>query len=115
MDTLLSEGIAQELDGVLSCDDRVVISGNLQPLCYAQGMTRYLYQKGIRIFDYAKFAEPFRERIRENAENLAEENEIKIEFIRKKRLAQRSACARDIENTRRTAWFGTYFRRNGGL
>ena len=84
MDTLLSERFAQELDGVLSCYDRVVITGNLHPLCYAQGMTRYLYQKGIRIFDYAKFAEPFRERIRENAEKLAEKNEIKIEFIRKK-------------------------------
>ena len=84
METLLSERFAQELDGVLSCYDRVVITGNLHPLCYAQGMTRYLYQKGIRIFDYAKFAEPFRERIRENAEKLAEKNEIKIEFIRKK-------------------------------
>jgi hypothetical protein len=47
-------------------------------------MTHYLYQHGIRIFDYAKFAEPFRERIRENTEKLAEKNEIKIEFIRKK-------------------------------
>ena len=84
MDKLLSERFAQELDGVLSCYDRVVLSGNLQPLCYAQGMTHYLYQHGIRIFDYAKFAEPFRERIRENTEKLAEKNEIKIEFIRKK-------------------------------
>ena len=84
MDKLLSERFEQELDGVLSCYDRVVITGNLQPLCYAQGMTSYLYQKGIRIFDYAKFAEPLRERVRENAEKLAEKNGIKIEFIRKK-------------------------------
>jgi hypothetical protein len=84
MDKLLSERFAQELDGVLSCYDRVVITGNLQLLCYAQGMTHYLYQKGIRIFDYATFAEPLRERIRENAEKLAEKNGIKIEFIRKK-------------------------------
>ena len=84
MDKLLSDRFAQELDGVLNCYDRVVISGNLQSLCYAQGMTHYLYQKGIRVFDYAKFAEPFRERIRENAEKLADENGIKIEFIRKK-------------------------------
>ena len=32
MDKLLSERFAQELDGVLSCYDRVVISGNLQSL-----------------------------------------------------------------------------------
>jgi hypothetical protein len=47
-------------------------------------MTWYLYQQGIRIFDYAKFAEPLRERIRENAEVLAEANSVKIEFVRKK-------------------------------
>jgi len=84
MEKLLSERFGQEMEGVLSCYDRVVITGNLQPFCYAQGMTRYLYQKGIRIFDYAKFAEPFRERIRENVEKQAERNGIKIEFIHKK-------------------------------
>jgi hypothetical protein len=84
MDELLSERYGNELDGVLSCYDRIVITGSLQPFCYAQGMTHYLYQQGIRIFDYAKFAEPLRECIRENAERLAEANGIKIEFIRKK-------------------------------
>jgi len=82
MDELLSERYAQDLDGVLSCYDRIVITGSLQPLCYAQGMTQYLYQQGIRIFDYARFAEPMRERIRANAEALAEANDLKIEFTR---------------------------------
>lgn len=84
MDELLSERYAKDLDGVLSCYDRIVITGSLQPICYAQGMTRYLYQQGIRIFDYAQFAEPLREHIRENAQALAEANGIEIEFIRKK-------------------------------
>lgn len=84
MDELLSERYCNELDRVLSCYDRIVITGSLQPFCYAQGMTHYLYQQGIRIFDYAKFAEPLRERIRENAEELARANGVKIEFIRKK-------------------------------
>lgn len=84
MDELLSERYGDELDGVLSCYDRIVITGSLQPFCYAQGMTHYLYQQGIRIFEYAKFAEPLRERIRENAEALAEANGVKIEFVRKK-------------------------------
>ena len=51
MDELLSERYANDLDGVLSCYDRIVITGSLQPFCYAQGMTHYLYQQGIRIFD----------------------------------------------------------------
>ena len=50
--------------GVLHCYDRIVISGNLQPLCYANGMTKYLYRHGIRIFDYTQFAEPLRDAIR---------------------------------------------------
>jgi len=65
-----------------------VITGRLVPFCYAQGMTHYLYQQGIRIFDYAKFAEPLRARIRENAEALAEANGVKIEFIRKQDVRQ---------------------------
>jgi hypothetical protein len=84
MDELLSERYAQDLDGVLSCYDRIVITGSLMPFCYAQGMTQYLYQHKVRIFDYAKFAEPLREQIRENAEELAEANGVQIEFIRKK-------------------------------
>jgi len=46
-------------------------------------MTSYLCAHGIRIFDYARFAEPLRNRIRDNAERLAKENGIEIEFIRK--------------------------------
>jgi hypothetical protein len=84
MDELLSERYSNELDGVLSCYDRIVITGSLYPFCYAQGMTSYLYRHGIRVFDYAKFAEPLRERLRENAEALAQANGIKIEFMRKK-------------------------------
>src|SRR5271157_3392702 len=81
---LLSEHYREELDGVLSCYDRIVITGSLQHWCYARGMTHYLYEHGIRIFDYAKFAEPLRERIRENAEALAEADGLKIEYVRKK-------------------------------
>jgi hypothetical protein len=84
MDELLSERYANQLDGVLSCYDRIVITGSLQPLCYAQGMTGYLYQQGIRIFEYAQFAEPLRERIRANAEALAAAKGVEIEFVRKK-------------------------------
>ena len=47
-------------------------------------MTRFLFERKIRIFDYAKFAEPFRNRIRENAERMAAEAGIEIEFIRKR-------------------------------
>jgi len=84
MDELLTERYADQVDGVVSCYDRIVITGSLMPFCYAQGMTGYLYQQGIRIFDYPRFAEPLRERLRENAEALAERNGVQIEYLRKK-------------------------------
>jgi len=84
MDELLSEKYGKELAGVVSCYDRIVLTGSLYPFCYAQGMTRYLYQQGIRIFDYPRFAESLRERLRENAEVLAQAKGVKIEFIHKK-------------------------------
>ena len=80
---LLTERYQENIQGVIESYDRIVISGNLQPLCYAQGMTSYLYRQGIRIFDYTQFAEPLRNLLRSNAERLAKENGIEIEFISK--------------------------------
>lgn len=83
--TLITQKYQDEIYGVLHCYDRIVISGNLQPLCYAKGMTKYLYTQQIRIFDYAKkFAEPLRNLIRDNAQTMAKENGLDIEFISKK-------------------------------
>ena len=77
---LLSEKYENEIAGVLHCYDRVIIRGYLQPLGYPKGMTRYLYQEGVRVFDYSKFAEPLRHEIRANAETIAQENGLEIEL-----------------------------------
>jgi hypothetical protein len=84
--TLLTERYAPQIAGVLSCWDRILLFGTLPKVCYAEGMTSYLYERKIRIFDYPKFAEPFRNRLRENAERLAAENGIEIEFLRKRNV-----------------------------
>jgi len=73
----------KQIEGVLSCYDRILIQGTLPRLCFAGGMTSFLYERGVRIFDYAKFAEPLRDGIRENAERIAAENGLQIQFIRK--------------------------------
>lgn len=46
-------------------------------------MTGFINSKGIRIFDFPKFAEPLNKGIRQNAEKIAKENGVEIEFIRK--------------------------------
>jgi hypothetical protein len=80
--TLLTERYATQIAGVLSCFDRIVITGTLPGVCFAEGMATYLRVHGIRLFDYPRFAEPLREEIRENAEEIARENGLEIEFIR---------------------------------
>jgi hypothetical protein len=75
---------ADQLVGVLSCFDRIVITGTIPGWCHADGMAFHITELGIRLFDYAKrFAEPLRDEIRANAERVAQENGLTIEFIRK--------------------------------
>jgi hypothetical protein len=78
---LLTERYKDKLLGTIGCYDRVVILGTLPGLCYPQGMTCHLNHLGVRIFDYPKFAQPYRDLIRKNAENLAKAKGIKIRYI----------------------------------
>ncbi len=80
--TLLTDRYAAQIAGVVSCYDRIVITGTLPGVCYAEGMAAYLRGHGIRLFDYPRFAEPLREEIRQNTERLAREHGLEIEFIR---------------------------------
>jgi hypothetical protein len=73
-----------KIKGVISCFDRIVLTGTIPGICYAQGMSSFLSTKNIRIFDFTQWAEPLREEIRVNAERIAEENGLEIDFIRKK-------------------------------
>jgi hypothetical protein len=67
MSQSLTERYDDRIAGVLSCYDRIVITGTLPTVCYAEGMTRFLYANGIRIFDYPAFAQTLRDRVRDGA------------------------------------------------
>jgi hypothetical protein len=82
--TLLTQRYSDKISGQLSCYDRIVIQGTLPGICYAQGMSSYLYAHRIRIFDYPRFAEPLRNQLRDNAEKIAKDNGLQIQFIKKK-------------------------------
>ena len=71
MGNALLERYDDRIAGVLSCYDRVVITGTLPTVCYADGMTKFLNASHVRIFDYPRFAEPLRELVREQAASLA--------------------------------------------
>jgi len=93
---LLTERYKTEISCVLSCYDRLILSGTIPEISYSQGMTKYMYQNGVRIFDYPKFAEPFKETIRANAERIAKEHGIEIEFIRKAGVRKESIISEKI-------------------
>jgi hypothetical protein len=80
---MLVERYSARIRGVLSCFDRILIMGTLPDICHARAFTRELNRRHVRIFDFTKFTQPLRDRIRENAEALAAEHGLTIEFIRR--------------------------------
>ena len=88
---LLTKRYADQIQGTISCFDRVVIGGTWPDICYGLAIGSYLKREGVRLFDYPRWAEPFRHVIRKNAERLARENGLEIDFIRNKdfRMADR--------------------------
>jgi hypothetical protein len=91
---LLTERYQDRMVGTLSCDDRIVITGTLPGVCYAQGMRSFLKARAIRIFDYAAFAAPLREQIRTNAQALAAAAGVKIEHIAKAHIRKEEVVAK---------------------
>ena len=90
----LLERHAKDILGIVSCWDRVVLHGTLPGFGHSAGMTSYLKTHGIRIFDYTKFAEPLRDQIRSNADRLAEDNGIEIQFVRKSNVRKETIVAK---------------------
>lgn len=94
MSNLLTDRYRNKLAGILSCFDRILITGTLPTACFAQGMTNFLNARGIRIFDYPRFAEPLRNRIRANAHTLAEESGLQIQHIAKAHIRKEDVVAK---------------------
>lgn len=93
---LFPERHSSKIRGIIGCFDRVVFNGTLSGICYADGMSHHLHSKNIRIFDYAKWAEPLRDEIRANAEKLASENNLDIEYIRRIKNFRKEARIKKI-------------------
>jgi hypothetical protein len=97
MASTLTERYEDRIAGVLSCYDRVVVTGTLPTVCYADGMTRFLYASQIRIFDYPEFALTLRDLVREAAASLAAEAGIAIEHVAKSHVRKEAIVAKVLE------------------
>jgi hypothetical protein len=80
---LVTDRYADRIRGVLRCHDRVIIAGTLPEFGHAQAATRHLNVQKIRNLRFAAFAKPLRDAIRANAERLAHEAGVEIEYLRK--------------------------------
>jgi len=94
---LLTVSHESKISDVLSCFDRLIFTGTIPQICYAQGMTSHLYSNNIRIFDYPKFAEPLKNKLRDNAEKLAHENDVEIEFVAKTHIRKEELVKKVLE------------------
>jgi len=99
---LIPDRYKNKIAGVLSCYDRIIIQGTLPGWCFDQGMTAFLYAQHIKIFDYPQFAQALREKIRENAERIASEHGITIEFVRKTGAFRKESRIKNILKKRGT-------------
>jgi len=96
MSTLVDR-YADRILGVLSCYDRVILRGGIRGFDYAQAMESYLRWRRIPLFDFPKFAKPYRDAIRDNAERLAREHGLEVQFIRNRRERKEDIVARILE------------------
>ena len=97
---LLTERHKDQIAGLLSCYDRIIIQGTVPGWCYASGMTSYFYARRMRIFDYPKWAQPLREALRANMERVAAENGIEIEFVRSRKSFRKEDRVKEVLSKR---------------
>ncbi len=86
----------EKIAGVLTCFDRVVIMGTLPEICHAGALAGYLTGHHVRLFDYPRWAEPFRDELRAHAEQVAAEAGLTIEFIRRHEAFRKEARIKAI-------------------
>lgn len=79
------------------CYERTIIQGCIPSQNHAEDMTGYLYaNNNTRIFDFLNFSQPLSEQARQNAQKIADESGIEIEFIRKLRDLRKNDRIQDI-------------------
>ena len=93
---LLTERYSDKIRGVLSCFDRVILNGTIPEICHKGAMALYLNTRKIRFFDYPRWAKPFRDEIRQNAEQLARDHGLEIEFIRRHKEFRKEQRIKEI-------------------
>jgi hypothetical protein len=94
---LLTERHAQQMAGMLTCCDRLLVQGTWPVFSYAEGMTSYLTQRRVRIFDFAQFPKPLTDEIKAHAEALAAAHGLSIDYVRQKNFRKEDEVKARLE------------------
>ena len=89
-----------KIAATLTCFDRVVITGTLPEIAHGEALARYLTQRDILLKDFPRWAEPYRKRLRHNAEQLADMQELARSIVYASKTIQDMRA--DLERLRRT-------------
>lgn len=88
---------AKKIAGTLSCFDRMIITGTIPGICYDKGMASYLSSRDIRLFDFTKWADPLRQRVRANAQAISAETGVPIKHVRSPKVRKESLVAKSLD------------------
>src|SRR5207244_1491555 len=83
-ESLFLQRHGEKIEGALGCYDRLVITGTLLDVVYPGAVEHRLNERDLRCFELGEFAEPLRESVRENAEALAREAGLEVEYLVRK-------------------------------
>jgi DNA-binding PadR family transcriptional regulator len=97
---LLTDRYEEKISGVLGCLDRVIIQGDLSRINYPQGMEWHLYKNKIKIFDYTKFAQSFRDNLREQVAKIAKSHGLEFINGRRRGIKKENIAAAELEKKR---------------
>ena len=78
---LITETYKDKILGCLHCYDRVNINATAGTFGYADGMTQFFYANKFRIFSFNDIFDPVTKNIIDNAEKIAAESNLKIDYL----------------------------------
>jgi hypothetical protein len=93
----LLDRYADQIEGVLGCFDRIILTGTLVDVAHPEAVLSRLYALNIRCFDLKFFAEPLRDQVRDNAILRSREAGLEIEFLERRGLRKEDRIAEILE------------------
>jgi len=83
----------KEIEGRLLCFDRLELNGTLQSIQSPSAIFHLLQDAGLGAFDLKVLVQPLADALRANAERLASEHDLAIEFIRERSVRKADLVA----------------------